>query len=1731
MSFTDNYMKLRQQRQESDNKSTGSTTKPVLLPIGAEDSPAANFARSVLEGKVSPARVSPLPMSAAQAPVTLPILEKLPSFSRTILDGTVNPALVLQTNQAKNSAAQNSGTTQHTEAQPGDFSGGRTYAGGGRQEEFSPLKLVGGTLLKGADEFVSGLTSTAAWLENATLGKLFPGTTENSFIQWLNDVVQGDKEYNQDRFAGNVEAGGKAAEIVDKYGTATAAAVPQAALALMTAGGSTAVQGTTAGLEATASAAQAGTGVLNALKSSVSAMSKDPQYWLSFSQVAGNSYDQAKADGADDTKASLYALGNGLMNAAVEVGGGLQALPGELQQGKAWYKAWLEGMLDEGKEEVVQGILERGFQNLIYQKENPLVSVSDGNAVLNLKTAAEEFTGGAVVGGILGGAQTAIGSVGKGVFLPGSGLDTPVQTQQTTQSDATAPARPVTTQSAVNQTQDTTAGIAVSEGAEAQKNTAPSVETVLPKMTMADFTDVNSPVWNNVDYNDTETQSAIMRTTHQEMVNAGDVVQIPSGTIKQVEQSYPDLRAMKKSERTPMLRQKINELKTSLRQFLNELKGGSYEFEVNGNILEAKLYDTGIREVMEKITQDKASMLYHSDQVFQNARYLYSTPDYDGDPNIYRWNYFYTPVQIGEETVGVRIAVRDMVEGTNNLPESQIYNWGIKTDATLGGGRPGVSTPSSGASSVAPSDPSIRQSVQGVNTQSAQAGPESFGDNSVNGFGQNTVGAAQARFKYQEAPTQSVGDNLFTEQEMQEHPELQNKHRVMTDAEGNYIAEEMLVNEYEDEVERLKTDEWGKVENIEGHMILEDLVEKARESGSAEDWSKVTEWKKLYDQKGGTEHGQALQGRAQFANSPADITAEAVETLDGKNIRKMSDEKKNKILNDVHTQAAAFDALEEGDTASLISLIERNNEIRRTTGLFAKKTAKQMDWALNEVVKSYPETAESFLRDVALSQIRSIASDYQKISPLEAVKNYRIMGMLSKASTVMRNLVSNNVFDPLESLSNNVGIIVDGLMSKATGSRTTAVDKSWFSKAKRSGSLEGMLKSYIQVGLDADVDGATSRYETSGGRTFKMTGNFLERLLSTWSKYESYTLNTTDEFQKGGIQAETQRGIDKLKSKGKLGAEALPDWAGETAKQRTFQNDGAIANAMVGARSAMNNLSIKDSRGGSLGVGDVMLPFARVPGNLVAQAANYSPLGLVNSLREMTGVLIDAKKGNVSLEKQAQAARDFGRGVTGSALLAGFAALAAKGLIDVAGADDKDKEALEKAQGRTGTQWNLSATMRAFKGESTEWQDGDILMSIGFLDPINAIMAAGALLSDAYSEDGKLTAKETADASFSSLVQAVLDLPAMSSISSLIDAYTYAEGETTGEKAANAAMEYAGSQASSFLLPNALKGIATGTDDTVRNQYAGETWQEDAVNSIKAGIPGLRETLPASLDSFGREKTYTGNNALNILNANLLPGALTKYSETELEGKMEDLYGLTGVTGIYPNKSAPSSVTVDKKAVSLSPEEKETYQRISGQTAEDIMVEMMKSGAFQNATESEQAAYLELANKYARAVAAEEVTDGEYASDKYVKLAQAARKELGLSEAEYLMLYQDYGGTAVNGDKVREAYQAGMDPVDYLEYYAGKKSYDTDGSGGYTIAENAEAIKSSGLSESQQEIMWLLTYPDWAEAAEKKGVSTSEYIQYKVATYGCTKDADKRAALVAAGFSMAEARTLVNKIG
>ena len=287
---------------------------------------------------------------------------------------------------------------------------------------YSPLKSVGGMVMKGLASVNQGVANTAAFAEDIIaaplelisgqeLGTMSDKMPLNRFANYVRKTGSGVSDYYQ----ANMEKGGKTAEIAENLGSSVVAAAPQAILAMLTAGGSTAAQGTAALTQA--SQAALSPGVATTVRQAVGTMAKDPKYWASFAQVVGDGYEDAMADmrarGDTDensirTKAALFAIGNGLFNAAVEQGG-VQELPGELQAGAPALRSWVESMVDEGKEEVVQGIIERAMRNLTYNAGNPIASVSDSRAVFNPATAGQEFLGGAVAGGILGAAQMGLG--------------------------------------------------------------------------------------------------------------------------------------------------------------------------------------------------------------------------------------------------------------------------------------------------------------------------------------------------------------------------------------------------------------------------------------------------------------------------------------------------------------------------------------------------------------------------------------------------------------------------------------------------------------------------------------------------------------------------------------------------------------------------------------------------------------------------------------------------------------------------------------------------------------------------------------------------------------------------------------------------------------------------------------------------------------------------------------------------------------------------------------------------------------------------------------------------------------------------------------------------------------------------------------------------------------------------------------------------------------------------
>ena len=280
---------------------------------------------------------------------------------------------------------------------------------------------VGKLFLNGVAE---GVAATGAAVENwigKGLDKLFPGAGfEGSGLfnvlyngrpdwKWAGENglvgIKQDREYNQESLQKNAEridgkVMKKAAEFGGDIAYGLGNAAPMAATAMVTGGTSAAAALTKEGLLKKGAEVVEKSGVLNSMSQAARDMLTSRDYWTSFASEVGMDYYDALDSGATEDEALRYALSSAGLNSVIEIGGGIQKIPE-----KPTFRTWLKSAHEEGMEEIQQGVVSRLLENVVYNKGNPIASVTDENAVLNPVTALGEYAGGAAVGGILSGGQ------------------------------------------------------------------------------------------------------------------------------------------------------------------------------------------------------------------------------------------------------------------------------------------------------------------------------------------------------------------------------------------------------------------------------------------------------------------------------------------------------------------------------------------------------------------------------------------------------------------------------------------------------------------------------------------------------------------------------------------------------------------------------------------------------------------------------------------------------------------------------------------------------------------------------------------------------------------------------------------------------------------------------------------------------------------------------------------------------------------------------------------------------------------------------------------------------------------------------------------------------------------------------------------------------------------------------------------------------------------------------
>ena len=1380
-------------------------------------------------------------------------------------------------------------------------------AGRSAQKDFSLLELLGGTVVKGADEAVSRATSTAAWLERNTIGRLFPGAADDTPIQALNEHFQNVKQENQEAFAPNVEAGGRLAQVVDKYGTSVVSAIPSAALAVMTAGTAP------AGLEAAASAASRSPGILSALQASAQNMTKNPQFWNSFFQVAGSSYDEALSLGMSEDEADLYALANGLLSSGVEIGGGLETLPSNLKDSSGALQAWIRGMMEEGREEVVQGAISRGLQNMIGSVGNPLVSATDERAVFNPRTAAEEFTGGAVVGGFLGGGQV----------LAGRLLNGPTAAQE---------------------------GAGAAAGREAGADATP-VQSDSEGMT-------EGPIQVG---RVTTIQSPYQGTRPVQAQKSAAPVTVDSGSVERAANRIDGARNL---SNTPVGRS----FKSTLRDVYKSVFQAAKGILVDGLTFEGRQYTVDIPNSVPgkvisdpNLTAEKLALLDILPEVVRNGEYVGSgeyVPHGSKKKDTVRYDYFETIVKISGRNYVVSFDV-EAYPSVNNYRTHKLNEIELSPVEVADTSRD-LAAASIGTAPV--------EGTRPLNPNSIIA-PGAENVNPPDGLGAADAGTLGDFTTMQNESDVFHPINQQTQEREIEMGRAPEEVPVINPRTGQNITKTVstILNSPLTSNEMARTIEASV---SEGQFDYAPVTDRAANLRAQQDISKqgLDDVAQYFLAK--VDFGQKITKQ----DMASGIAAYNQAVADGNHMLALN--LATAISESAHNSAQVVQAMNlmnrltpEGKLLALRKFLTRMNRKRQGTQQPRNvNTHSQED--VDAARLDYVENGTGFLINEELATNYLLAeTDAERAAAWDAILTnvaqqvpstfreranfWRYTMMLLNPTTHARNLAGNAIQWGARKIKNGVGAAIERAVirdqSQRTKSFTTSKDLRSFAKEQYKIDQEaamgsGKYSDTSATGINREIQERRKVF-SAGTNSILAKGVQAVGDFNTWLMDAGDVLFNRPAYIDSFAQALKAKGITAEQARnGGPEVEAARAYAIQEAQKATYRNTTALSEAVSRmGRYEGDNPVLKAASF----LADAELPFRRTPANVFTTALNYSPVGLARGVKN---AFWDVHRGNMD----AAAAIDrISEGLTGSAIMVLGAYLAAEGILTAdLGDDDQERDFLEDAG-----------------AQPYALRVGDSYYSLDWASPAAIPLFAGAAIMQSAENDGA-TFSNVADA-ITSVSSTILELSMMNSVDDFMKFYAYAEDKPL-YVASETITNYLGQ-----FVPTVGGKIASIMDDTVRKSYSsGDSGQlkEDAdyfVQALLKKIPGARETLPATVDLWGNEVS-NGDPLLRAIMNTASPGKYTTVNQNAVNSEILRLAESVGSNAVFP-KEVSKSIQVNGETKNLSVGEYTQFAKDVGKTRFEIVSTLLSSSAYQNSIDSVRAKMIEDAYSYATAVGAESV--------------------------------------------------------------------------------------------------------------------------------------------------------------
>jgi hypothetical protein len=706
------------------------------------------------------------------------------------------------------------------------------------------------------------------------------------------------------------------------------------------------------------------------------------------------------------------------------------------------------------------------------------------------------------------------------------------------------------------------------------------------------------------------------------------------------------------------------------------------------------------------------------------------------------------------------------------------------------------------------------------------------------------------------------------------------------------------------------------IESEMGRMVVDQLQQQGRNAEAVEVISKMSEkFRKA---------GQDVQAASIWAKTtPEGMQKWAVDTLEKSDVKVDPD-----LIAKVGDDMRKINEMTPEELAKMV----------------AERTGSDKDTTLKAI-----QDAFSYEQLKATNTALTMQQVIDKIPVLKArkVSTIQAMSHLLNLRTFNRNILGNTTSIGGEAIAKLPASVADRALSAFTGNRSVVGSMPKFKQALNEGWQQGK-RSFFEIKAGVGK-GKTGKYEALFGNTFKTkTGKGAEKLLS-WS------LQTPDEFFKGFTKADSL--YNQVKAR--LGKQ-VDDWSFEKimdnatsdeiqtalkeAEFVTFQNDSFLAEVFGKTKKGLNWLStgaaqripgLKGIFTDEFGLGDMVIKYTRVPGNIITRGLEYSPLGYFKGIQ---GAVNIAKAGDaVPRQVQREVAMQLGRATTGSGLMLAGALLQKAGVISgVEDSSDYDVQAFNKAEGGGDYKINISALNRLIKGQSTEQRQGDKIINYNWLEPIGMPLAVGARVAQS-NPDGIMDVR---DAVLKATIEEATDLPTMYIVQQMM--YESMKEPKDGENKALNVLSLPLKEAIPGFIPSAVRQTAQTIDPVIRETTGGANVPfleqltpvlgERVTGKIQANIPQLSKALPPKLDPIGREQRRTEGVVPNILS----PATVTTIQPIEYGEQLRQISEITDRTDMFPDRKAPNSTTFRNEKFTLTPEEKVRWQQVEGQKVNEL---------------------------------------------------------------------------------------------------------------------------------------------------------------------------------------------------